>query len=220
VGPCVLLNRARRPPLCALLAQLKKRTTPEAGFTLCMSGDRSHLFFHTDNLVEQAFENPSELLAVHCRKKGAYRRTALDSCFAVLHRRFLATRHQCMATQRSPPKQSFSSARVASRKQLVREHAAKSRLSRADQDSAMDFIVDGLATGRMARILSVVNANTRKCWPWRRTPARVRAARDTNARTTNGRACATGVAVPRYLLLTRHAEPRSKRARPRPVMNG
>ncbi len=49
------------------------------------------------------------------------------------------------------------------RKRLVRERAAESRLTRANQEWAMDFIVDGLATGRMVRILSVVDAYTREC---------------------------------------------------------
>jgi putative transposase len=35
--------------------------------------------------------------------------------------------------------------------------------SSANQESAMDFIVDGLANGRMIRILSVVDAFTREC---------------------------------------------------------
>lgn len=37
------------------------------------------------------------------------------------------------------------------------------RLTGANQKWAMDFIVDGLATGRMVRILSVVDAYTREC---------------------------------------------------------
>jgi hypothetical protein len=37
------------------------------------------------------------------------------------------------------------------------------RLFRPNQEWAMDFIVDGLATGRMVRILSVVDAYTREC---------------------------------------------------------
>ena len=49
------------------------------------------------------------------------------------------------------------------RKHLVRERAAESRLTGANQEWAMDFIVDGLATGRMVRILSVVDAYTREC---------------------------------------------------------
>jgi putative transposase len=49
------------------------------------------------------------------------------------------------------------------RKRLVREHAAEPRLTRANQEWAMDFIVDGLSTGRMVRILSVVDAYTREC---------------------------------------------------------
>jgi putative transposase len=49
------------------------------------------------------------------------------------------------------------------RKRLVRDRAAEPRLSRANQEWAMDFIVDGLATGRMVRILSVVDAYTREC---------------------------------------------------------
>ena len=49
------------------------------------------------------------------------------------------------------------------RKRLVRDHALAPRLIRPNQEWAMDFIVDGLATGRMVRILSVVDAYTREC---------------------------------------------------------
>lgn len=49
------------------------------------------------------------------------------------------------------------------RKRLVRCLPASSRLLRANQEWAIDFIVDGLASGRMIRILSVVDAYTREC---------------------------------------------------------
>ena len=49
------------------------------------------------------------------------------------------------------------------RKRLVREQMIEPRLIRANQEWAMDFIVDGLANGRMIRILSVVDAFTREC---------------------------------------------------------
>ena len=49
------------------------------------------------------------------------------------------------------------------RKRLIRERTAEPRLTGANQEWAMDFIVDGLATGRMVRILSVVDAFTREC---------------------------------------------------------
>ena len=49
------------------------------------------------------------------------------------------------------------------RKRLVRERSAEPRLTGPNQEWAMDFIVDGLATGRMVRILSVVDAYTREC---------------------------------------------------------
>ena len=49
------------------------------------------------------------------------------------------------------------------RKRLVRERAVEPQLIRANQEWAMDFIVDGLANGRMVRILSVVDAFTREC---------------------------------------------------------
>src|SRR5450631_3259540 len=49
------------------------------------------------------------------------------------------------------------------RKRLVRDRAQTPRLIRANQEWAMDFIVDGLATGRMVRILSVVDTYTREC---------------------------------------------------------
>jgi putative transposase len=57
------------------------------------------------------------------------------------------------------------------RKRLVRERAIEPRLVRANQEWAMDFIVDGLATGRMVRILSVVDAYTRECLALEVTPA-------------------------------------------------
>jgi putative transposase len=49
------------------------------------------------------------------------------------------------------------------RKRLVRSLPAEPRLLRANQEWAIDFIVDGLASGRMIRILSVVDAYTREC---------------------------------------------------------
>ncbi|HET9101361.1 MAG TPA: IS3 family transposase [Acidobacteriaceae bacterium] len=55
------------------------------------------------------------------------------------------------------------SVRRRKRKRLVRDRAREPRLLRANQEWAMDFIVDGLATGRMVRILSVVDAYTREC---------------------------------------------------------
>jgi putative transposase len=49
------------------------------------------------------------------------------------------------------------------RRRLVREPATEPRLSGANQEWAMDFIVDSLGNGRMVRILSVVDAFTREC---------------------------------------------------------
>ncbi len=49
------------------------------------------------------------------------------------------------------------------RKRLVREPVAEARMTRPNQEWAMDFIVDSLATSRMVRILSVVDAFTREC---------------------------------------------------------
>lgn len=49
------------------------------------------------------------------------------------------------------------------RKRLVRSMPAEPRLQQANQEWAMDFILDGLASGRMVRILSVVDAYTREC---------------------------------------------------------
>jgi putative transposase len=62
------------------------------------------------------------------------------------------------------------SVRRRKRKRLVRDRAAEPRLLRANQEWALDFIVDGLATGRMVHILSVVDAYTREAWRWRPTP--------------------------------------------------
>lgn len=49
------------------------------------------------------------------------------------------------------------------RKRLVRERAGMPQLQRPNEEWATDFIVDGLANGRMVRILSVVDAFTREC---------------------------------------------------------
>ena len=46
---------------------------------------------------------------------------------------------------------------------LYLEERLAPRLIRPNQEWAMDFIVDGVATGRMVRILSVVDAYTREC---------------------------------------------------------
>jgi putative transposase len=55
------------------------------------------------------------------------------------------------------------SVRRKKRKRLVRERAAEPRLTGPNQEWAMDFVTDGLATGRMVRILTVVDAYTREC---------------------------------------------------------
>jgi putative transposase len=55
------------------------------------------------------------------------------------------------------------SVRRKKRKRLVRERAADPRLTGPNQEWAMDFVTDGLATGRMVRILTVVDAYTREC---------------------------------------------------------
>jgi putative transposase len=55
------------------------------------------------------------------------------------------------------------SVRRKKRKRLVRDRTVEPRLTGPNQEWAMDFVVDGLATGRMVRILSVVDAYTREC---------------------------------------------------------
>ena len=55
------------------------------------------------------------------------------------------------------------SVRRKKRKRLVRERAAEPRLTGPNQEWAMDFVADGLANGRMVRILTVVDAYTREC---------------------------------------------------------
>jgi putative transposase len=49
------------------------------------------------------------------------------------------------------------------RKRLLRERAVEPGLIRANHEWARGFIVDGLANGRMVRILSIVDAFTREC---------------------------------------------------------
>jgi putative transposase len=45
----------------------------------------------------------------------------------------------------------------------VWDRAVEPRLTGPNQEWAMDFVTDGLATGRMVRILTVVDAYTREC---------------------------------------------------------
>ncbi len=49
------------------------------------------------------------------------------------------------------------------RKRLVRPAAPVAELARANQEWAMDFVMDGLATGRAVRALTVVDEYTREC---------------------------------------------------------
>ncbi len=54
-------------------------------------------------------------------------------------------------------------------KRLVRDPLASAWLTRLNREWAMDFIVDGLANGRLVRIHSVVEAYTGSAWCWRLT---------------------------------------------------
>ena len=49
------------------------------------------------------------------------------------------------------------------RKRLVRPAAPVAELTRANQEWAMDFVMDGLATGRAVRALTLVDEYTREC---------------------------------------------------------
>jgi len=49
------------------------------------------------------------------------------------------------------------------RKRLVRPSAPVAVLVRANQEWSMDFVMDGLATGRVLRMLTVVDSYTREC---------------------------------------------------------
>ena len=49
------------------------------------------------------------------------------------------------------------------RKRLVRPRAPVAVLLRANQEWSMDFVMDGLATGRIVRMLTVVDNYTREC---------------------------------------------------------
>jgi putative transposase len=53
------------------------------------------------------------------------------------------------------------------RKRLVRPGAPIATLSRANQEWSIDFVMDGLATGRVLRMLTVVDGYTRECLPSR-----------------------------------------------------
>jgi len=49
------------------------------------------------------------------------------------------------------------------RKRLWRPSAPIAQLERANQEWSMDFVMDGLATGRALRVLTVVDSYTREC---------------------------------------------------------
>jgi len=49
------------------------------------------------------------------------------------------------------------------RKRSARPSAPIAQLERADQEWSMDFVMDGLATGRALRVLTVVDSYTREC---------------------------------------------------------
>ena len=49
------------------------------------------------------------------------------------------------------------------RKRLVRPAAPVAQLTHANQEWAMDFVMDGLATGRAVRALTLVDEHTREC---------------------------------------------------------
>jgi putative transposase len=60
-------------------------------------------------------------------------------------------------------RQEHLAVRRLKRKRLVRPAPAGALLSRANQEWAIDFIADGLATGRGLRMLTVVDSFTREC---------------------------------------------------------
>jgi putative transposase len=49
------------------------------------------------------------------------------------------------------------------RKRLIRPAAPMARFERANQEWSMDFVMDGLATGRAVRALTIVDSYTREC---------------------------------------------------------
>ena len=49
------------------------------------------------------------------------------------------------------------------RKRLVRPGVPIAQLARANQEWSMDFVMDGLATGRALRVLTIVDSHTREC---------------------------------------------------------
>jgi len=49
------------------------------------------------------------------------------------------------------------------RKRLLRSAVPMTDVERADQEWSMDFVMDGLATGRAIRALTVVDSYTREC---------------------------------------------------------
>jgi len=54
-------------------------------------------------------------------------------------------------------------ARRLRRKRLIRPAVPIAQFERAIEEWSMDFLMDGLATGRMLRVLTIVDSDTREC---------------------------------------------------------
>jgi Integrase core domain len=62
-----------------------------------------------------------------------------------------------------PYRQEHLAVRGLRRKRLLRPSAPIAQLERANQEWSMDFVMDGLGTGRALRVLTVVDSYTREC---------------------------------------------------------
>ena len=60
-------------------------------------------------------------------------------------------------------RQEHLAVRRLKRKRLIRPAAPMTQVQRANQEWSMDFLMDGLASGRAIRVLTVVDSHTREC---------------------------------------------------------
>ena len=79
---------------------------------------------------------------------------------ALLERRGWAVNHKRLERLY---RQEHLAVRRLKRKRLIRPAAPMTEVQRADQEWSMDFVMDGLATGRAIRALTVVDSYTREC---------------------------------------------------------
>jgi putative transposase len=164
----------RRPPLGQRGAEIgdpKKRlelvgqrknaahVIAEFGMTerqACKLLDLDRTSYHYQPKPERDAELRAELIAL-ARQKPRYGYRRLHVLLA--RRGWLVNHKRLYRLYR----QEHLAVRRLRRKRLARPSAPIAQLNRVNQERSMDFVMDGLATGRALRVLTVVDSFTREC---------------------------------------------------------